>query len=300
MLIIFTLLFLIGVIQIYLMYQQQQRKKRLHIVETATSRNALAVSMRQNFVGRRVIDTFNDARFHLLGEKNTMLLQHAVIILLVQVASIYICKEYLQLSLFVMLPLCFILTLYALYLRARKKKRQSFEIEFSEALNIINSSIRAGNTVAQGISECGKKLEGVVGEEFHQVSQRLDIGEDVENVFMDSYHRLPYREYYFFIVTVLINMKGGGQIKEVMSRLSTLISEGRIIERKKYSMTSEVRMSIKILTGIPIFFFFFLKFQSPENFDVLLYHPVGQLMLYYAIASILLGLLIVWMMMNKI
>lgn len=300
MVIIFFLLLLLGLMQIWLLYRQQQRKQRLHIVESIASRNALSTSLRQNFIGRRIIVFFNDVRFHLLGEKNNMVLRHGVIILLVQVGGVYVSQEFLHLSLFTMLPVLFTLTLYALYLRARKRMRQDFEVEFSEALNIINSSIRAGNTVTQGINECGKKLEGAVGEELRQVSQRLDIGEDVENVFMGSYQRLPYREYYFFIVTVLINMRGGGQVKEVMSRLGTLISDSRIIERKKYSMTAEVRMSIRILTAIPIFFFFFLKYQSPANFDVLLFHPVGQIMLYYAIASIFLGLLIVWIMMNRI
>lgn len=52
-------------------------------------------------------------------------------------------------------------------------------------------------------------------------------------------------------------MKGGGQVKEVMSRLGTLISNARVLEKKKYAMTSEVRMSIKILTAIPIFSFSF-------------------------------------------
>ncbi|MDV0593154.1 hypothetical protein RZP54_30150, partial [Raoultella ornithinolytica] len=63
---------------------------------------------------------------------------------------------------------------------------------------------------------------------------------------------------------------------------------------------SSIYSTKPILTAIPIFFFFFLKFQSPANFDILLHHPTGQMMLYYAICSILLGLLIVWMMMNKV
>lgn len=300
MVIVFSLLLIFGLIQIWLLHQQQQRQQRLRIVETTASRNALSLSMRQNFIGRRIIAILDDVKFHLVGEKNNKLLQHGIIILLVQVGGVYISQEYLQLSLYISLPALLFLTLYTLYLRAKKQMRQKFEVEFSEALNIINSSIRAGNAVTQGISECGKKLGGIVGEELRQVTQRLDIGEDVENVFIDSYHRLPYREYYFFIITVLINMKGGGQVKEVMSRLGTLISDGRIMERKKFAMTAEVRMSIKILTAIPIGFFFFMKFQSPDSFNILLYHPIGQILLYYSISSVLLGILVVWMMMNKI
>lgn len=135
--------------------------------------------------------------------------------------------------------------------------RLQFDAQFSEALNIINSSIRAGNSVIQGIEQCGQKIDGVLGDEFRQISQRLEIGEDAESVFLASWRRLPFSEYYFFIITVQLNMKGGGQVKEVMSRLGTLISNARVLEKKKYAMTSEVRMSIKILTAIPIFSFSF-------------------------------------------
>lgn len=300
MIIVFLLLILFGVLQLWLWRQQQQRTLSLQRVEAVQARNEMVQRLRQHSLGKRFGRTINDLRFHIIGKQRSVALQHGMIILLAQGAGVYLSQEYLHLNLQFTLPVIFVLTLYALYLRRKKKIRKEFETEFSEALNIINSSIRAGNSVIQGIEQCGQKMVGIVGEEFNQVALRLEIGEEPENVFMDSYARLPYREYYFFIIAVLINMKGGGQVKEVMSRLSSLISNGRIIERKKFAMTSEVRMSIKILTAIPIFFFYFMKFQSPASFDILLNHPIGQLLLYYSISSILLGLLIVWMMMNKI
>ncbi|EHI7576296.1 protein dehydratase, partial [Salmonella enterica] len=150
-----------------------------------------------------------------------------------------------------------------------------------------------------GINKCGEKISGVVGEEFKMISRRLSIGEDPQQIFKDSYEHLPYREYYFFILAVLININGGGQVKEVMSRLSKLITDSKVMERKKYAMTAEARMSVKVLACIPVGFTFILKILSPENFDILINHPTGQLILYYAIASILFGLFIVWNMMNK-
>lgn len=300
MIIVFLLLILFGVLQLWFWRQQQQRTQNLRRVEEVQTRNALVLRLRQHALGKKFSNMINDLCFHIIGKQRSVAVQHGLIMLLAQIAGIYLGQQYLHLNLQFTFPVIFVLTLYALYLRRKKRVRKEFETEFSEALNIINSSIRAGNSVIQGIGQCGQKMVGVIGEEFSQVAQRLEIGEEAENVFMGSYARLPYREYYFFIIAVLINMKGGGQVKEVMSRLSSLISNGRIIERKKYAMTSEIRMSIKILTAIPVFFFYFMKFQSPDSVDLLLNHPVGQLLFYYSIFSILLGLLIVRMMMNKI
>jgi len=300
MIIVFALLILLGIIQLFLLLRQQQRTANLHRTESQPLRHKRLQFIQHYALGKKLIALAADIKAHIFGHQRSVFILHLVVILLVQCGTIYVNAEYLQFDLIIIMPIVFLLTIYLLYVRSKKNMRQQFESTFSEALNIINSSLRAGNSVIQGIGECGQKLEGVLGDELRQVAQRLEIGESPENVFMDSWRRLPYREYYFFIVTVLINMKGGGQIREVMSRLSSLISSSRVMERKKYAMTSEARMSVKILAAIPVGFLIFIKFQSPHNMDILLHHPTGQMMLYYSIGSILFGLFVVWLMMNKI
>lgn len=214
--------------------------------------------------------------------------------------GIYINFSFLKFNIVIASLVLLILLTYFHYRINQKKQRKLFEIEFSEALNIINSSISSGNSIVVGITQCGNKLSGeVVGPELKVISRRLSIGEDVNVVLMDSYERLPYREYYFFILAVIININGGGQVREVMTRLAKQISDAKITDRKKLTMTSEARMSVKVLAMIPVGFIFVLNFLSPENFDVLINHESGKYILYYAIGSVCLGLAIIWNMMNK-
>lgn len=215
-------------------------------------------------------------------------------------AGVYLNYAYLKFNILLASVVLLILLSYIHYRMSQKKQRALFEIEFSEALNIINSSISAGNSIVVGITQCGNKLSGeVVGPELKIVSRRLSIGEDVNSVLMDSYERLPYREYYFFILAVIININGGGQVREVMTRLAKQISDAKITDRKKLTMTSEARMSVKVLAMIPVGFIFVMNFLSPENFDVLMNHESGKFILYYAVGSVCLGLGIIWNMMNK-
>lgn len=215
-------------------------------------------------------------------------------------AGIYIDVMYFKLNIIITSIVLFLMLLYIHYRVSQKKIRILFESEFSEALNIINSSLSSGNSIVNGITQCGKKLSGtVVGPELKIVSRRLSIGEDVRSVLIDSYRRLPYREYYFFILAVMININGGGQVRDVMSRLAKQISDAKITERKKFAMTSEARMSVKVLALIPIGFLFVMNFLSPENFDILINNESGQFILYYAVGSVCLGLAIIWNMMNK-
>lgn len=299
--IVFGLLIVFGIIQLWFWYRLQKRFCRLNSAEAQPAPTTLAQRIqRQFFVQYFIFNPLHGIYFHLIGRDRNLFIRHVIIIILMLGGVVYINQEYLQIGLYIMLPLVFFFTIYVLYLHSKKKLRQEFEASFSEALNIINSSLRAGNSVIHGIAQCGQKMDDILGEEFRHITLRLDIGEDIESVLRDSWSRQPYREYYFFITTVIINMKGGGQVREVMSRLSTIISSARIIERKKYAMTAEARMSVKILALIPVGFLFFMKYQSPASFNILLSHPVGNMMLVYSVGSIILGLFIVWMMMNKI
>lgn len=300
MIVIFALLIALGCLQVLFWLGQQRRTLQLHRRESVSARSGLQQFIARHAVGRRLNTFLADVRSHLVGRHRRVQVLHLAVVVLMLIGAAYVNQMYLHLELYIVLPVVCLLTLYALYLRSKKMMRQQFELSFSEALNVINSSLRAGNSVIQGIEQCGQKLAGIVGEEFRQVAQRLEIGEDPESVFIDSWLRLPYREYYFFIITVLINMKGGGQVREVMARLSIMVSNSRIIERKKYAMTSEARMSVKILAVIPVAFFALMNFQSPESVQILLYDSLGKILFYYSVGSILFGLLVVWMMMNKI
>lgn len=300
MIFIFISMLLLGVLQLMLALKKRNNIRRLNHIATVPAANRLTHRLQQHALWQRLVVLFSDIPRYLIGKGYNLALKNGLVVFFVQGASIYSSLEYLHIDVLIVSPLTLFFTLYVLYQQNKKKARAAFEAAFSESLNIINSVISAGSSVMLGIEQCGDKIAGPLGEEFRRISQRLEIGEDVESVLMESYRCLPYREYYFFIVTVLVNMKGGGQIKDVMTRLATMISNGRIIERKKMAMTSEVRMSVKILTGIPIFFLFFIKFTSPDNFSILLYDPMGKVILYYAIGSIVSGVFILWLMMNKL
>jgi len=300
MIYLFIMLIVLGLLQCYnlfILYQRTKILRKAELIGLVRDRKGPVDFM---MLFPRLYSFLVDLKFHLIGKKRTIWLKNGVICIVMQIIAFYINHEFLHISPMIMAISCFFVTIMGVFVHNKKKFRVAFETDFAEALNIINSAIRANNTILRGISECGNKLEGELGGEFSNIAQRLDIGESPETVFADSFERFPFKEYYFFILTVQLNMKGGGQVKEIMNKLTSLISNGRVMERKKFAMTSEVRMSIKILAAIPIGFIGFIKLTSPENFAILLYNPMGQIIFYYSIGSILTGLFIVWLMMNKI
>ncbi len=151
-------------------------------------------------------------RTHLLGKNNELFVKHIAILMVVSVAVLYINMEFLNFDKLIVLSVSICACIYVLYIQQIKKSRREFERDFSEALNIINSAVRVGRPVMQGFEECGRVIDSDFGREFKRIIMRLDIGDEPERVFMDSYSRYPYSEYFSFVITVLINMKGGGRL----------------------------------------------------------------------------------------
>lgn len=212
--------------------------------------------------------------------------------------ALFLNAKYLQTNaLKVILPLVLAGWLLG-YQWLQKKQREAFETAFPDALNMLSSAVSSGESIMHAIIYVGRSLQGDVGQEFKRMGERLQLGESPDNVFRKSCERFPYPSFYFFVITLRANMQRGGQLKDVMARLNRLMFDARAIEKKKYALTAEARMSAKIVAAIPFSVLFALQFTSPENFEFLMFSEAGRPILYYLIVSESLGLFIVWMLMK--
>lgn len=180
------------------------------------------------------------------------------------------------------------------------RELKQFDETFPDALNMLTSSISAGESIGRGIVYVGNNLDSDVGREFKVMGERLKLGESIDEVFRKSCRRFPNANFYFFVITLRANMERGGQLKEVMSRLNRQMFEARAIERKKYALTSEARASAKIVCAVPFFFLFILQFLSPENYEFIMFNPEGRPLLYYLVISEAIGMGIIWALMKRV
>ncbi|GAM66519.1 flp pilus assembly protein tadB [Vibrio sp. JCM 19236] len=65
-------------------------------------------------------------------------------------------------------------------------------------------------------------------------------------------------------------------------------------------MTSEARVSAKIVAAIPLGFTILLSQIAPHNLEILMEDPIGNWVIIYVIGSELLGLFIVWLLVKGV
>lgn len=181
----------------------------------------------------------------------------------------------------------------------RSLQRRYFENRFPEILSVINAAVSAGNSIHQALHRCGNSVDGHLGDTFHRIDRRLNLGEEPARVFRDAWEEYRYREFYFFVIVMLVSLERGGQLRVLIGRLSRIIINSKNMARRKAAMTSEARTSAKIVAAIPLLFFCGMKYFSPDNFDFIVHDPTGQLILYYVIASESVGMIIIWILLRR-
>lgn len=180
------------------------------------------------------------------------------------------------------------------------KRRSNFENTFPDALNILMSAVTAGDSLMKAITYVGDTMDGPVGREFKYMGERLMLGETPEVVLQRACKSYPYPEFIFFTVTLRANISRGGQLKGVLARLIRVLVDARTLEKKKMAMTSEARISAKIVAAIPAIFAVILNYINPKNVDFILNDPSGQYILYYVVTSELIGLFIIWFLVRGV
>ncbi|MDN0108347.1 type II secretion system F family protein [Yersinia rochesterensis] len=182
---------------------------------------------------------------------------------------------------------------------SRKIHHSFFKQNFPEVLLMINMAVSSGASINQVLERCGQEINGPLGHEMSLICRRLNLGESPEIVFYDAYKRFHYPEFYFLITIILLNLQQGGQLKELTSRLSQVITKNKNSEQKKAVMTAQTRMSVNIICFMPIAFSLLLYFIDSTSIESMWNHPVGEIIFYYIITSEIIGIFLIRKMLRK-
>lgn len=182
-----------------------------------------------------------------------------------------------------------------LYLVAKRNRRlKRFELHFADAVDMISRSIRAGNALSAAIQMVGDEMADPVGHEFRHVTEEIRLGVEPGEALARLQDRMPTEDVQFFCNAVRIQRGAGGNLAEILDRLSDVI-------RKRFELLSHARVLsaqqryAAIFVGLsPLLFSIIFYFLSPGYFDPLIESPVGPMLLGAGLGLELVGGLIIW------
>jgi len=154
------------------------------------------------------------------------------------------------------------------YLNRRgNKKAQMFSTQLPDAIDLIARSLKAGHPVPVAIALVGREMPDPIGTEFGMLSDEVTYGSDLVTALNNLYDRVRVDELSLLISSISIQSTTGGNLRDILDGLATVIRDRSKMSRKIRAISSEGRMSAIFLSALPVLLFFALKFMSPTYYS---------------------------------
>ncbi len=105
--------------------------------------------------------------------------------------------------------------------------------------------------------------------------------------------RIPIMDFKYFVTAYQINREIGGNLADVLDKISNVIRERFKLKRHVQALTAEGRMSAWILSILPFVVAAALSAIRPEYVGVLITEPVGQKLILLALCLWFLGIVVI-------
>ena len=194
-----------------------------------------------------------------------------------------------------------LLGLYLPYwmLKFKKKRRvKKFEKQLPEALDLLARGLKAGHAFASGLQIVGTEMANPIGLEFFKTFKEYNHGMDMNNALINLCSRVELKELRFFTTAVMIQRETGGNLVEILEKISYLIRERFKLRNQIQALTAEGRLSGVILIAMPPVLFIVMLKINPDYTMLLVNHPLGRMMAMTALTLQGLGFLAIKKIVN--
>jgi len=189
----------------------------------------------------------------------------------------------------------FVLPIMYLF-RRRSKRMNKLTTQLPDVFELLSQALRAGNSLASAMQLVAKELPDPAGTEFGRVFHEQNLGLKIEDALRNMADRVNVLDVRFFVTAVLIQRQVGGDLAEVLDKISAVIRERIQLFGAVKALTAEGRLSGYVLLGLPVLVFFVLMYINPKYMSLLYTDPTGKMMLTVAIVMQLMG----WALIKKI
>lgn len=177
-----------------------------------------------------------------------------------------------------------------LYLVHRKQKRvERFQAQFHDGLDFVARALKAGHAFSSGMRLAADEFADPLGTEFDEALDEINFGVSVPDALKNMAARIDCPEIRYFVVSVIIQRETGGNLAELMEKLSKMIRDRYEFEGKLRTLSAEGRMSAIMLTALPIVLLGYLKLSNPGFLSPLFNDPIGIFMLWGAALLMVIG-----------
>jgi tight adherence protein B len=143
-----------------------------------------------------------------------------------------------------------------------------------------------------------REMPDPIGTEFGVVADEVTYGSDLVTALHNMFERVGHEDLPLFVTAVSIQSSTGGNLREILDGLSTVIRERGKLRRKVRAISTEGRISAYILTAVPVLLMAGLMALMPQFYGGTWDKPLTWYLLGGSITWLLIGNAVMFKMAN--
>lgn len=162
----------------------------------------------------------------------------------------------------------------------RRKRFRKFEGQLADALELMARALRSGHSLGSGLHVVASEMPAPISTEFRKVHEEQNLGIPIDQALKNLLKRIPNMDLQFFVIAVCIQRQCGGDLAEILNKISGLVRERFKILGQVKALTGEGRISGIVLMALPPLLFAAVYYLNPDYVMVLFDREEGRKMLF--------------------
>lgn len=203
------------------------------------------------------------------------------------------------------LQVSFVAALVALFVvrglfgwQQRRFTNQLFR-QLPDTIQLVTSTVRSGLPVNEAFRTIAREMPQPTAGQFSIVCNEIVLGRSPEEAVEGIYQRTQVAEYAMFAVTLAVQLKSGGSLAETLQTVGETVTQRVALAARAKALAGEVIFSSRALSCAPLVVGGILYKANPASIDLLFYDPTGNMLLAYAVASVVIGHFVIRWMIHR-
>ncbi len=171
----------------------------------------------------------------------------------------------------------------------RRGRFKKFAKQLPDTLELIGRALRSGHSLSSGLHVVVDEMPAPISTEFAMAYEEQNLGVPIEVALKNMLKRMPNMDLKFFVTAVAIQRQAGGNMAEILDKISYIIRERFKIMGQVQALTGEGRISGVVLMALPIVLFFAVYYLNPDYVMLLFTEELGRKMIVGAAVLQILG-----------
>lgn len=176
----------------------------------------------------------------------------------------------------------------------KQKRLDTIEQQLPDSLDLMARALRAGHALPGALKMVGEEMSEPIAGEFRTTFDEMNYGVSLQDALTNLASRVPITDLRYFVISVLIQRETGGNLAELLDKISALIRARFKLLGSIRVLSAEGRLSAWILTILPFALAGVISMINPKFIGVLWTDPTGQKMVAGALLLMALGIFWMW------